>query len=237
VSAARALRLVLATYNVHRCVGLDGRRDPERVLAVLDELDADVVALQELEWHPEDALHVLDRFARRLGCRGLAGPTLLARKGHYGNALLTRLAVREQRLIDLSVPGREPRGAIDVTLDGPAAPVRVLATHLGLRGRERRLQIARLLAPPDSPEPGAETAAVLLGDINDWCPWGRCRRTLRARFGRLRAPATYPARWPLLALDRICATPGGALREVAAHRSPLAREASDHLPLRAVLEL
>ena len=109
------MRLVVATYNVHRCVGRDGRFDPERTLAVLRELDADAIALQELQWQPAGALHLLEELALKLGYVALAGPTLLRGDGHYGNAVLTRLAVHEADSVDLSVRGREPRGAASAT--------------------------------------------------------------------------------------------------------------------------
>ncbi len=225
-------RLVAATYNVHGCIGGDGRRDRARTQAVLRELDADVIAVQELEWRPEAALHMLETFAQQMGYTAIAGPTLLRADGHYGNALLTRLAVRQVKRLDLSVPGREPRGAIDAVLETERGAVRVLATHLGLRAGERRKQMQRLLAELA----GGSMPNVLMGDLNEWFLWGRPLRWLRAHFGRAPAPATFPARYPVLALDRIWVEPVGMLREIRVHRSALARSASDHLPLRGVLE-
>ena len=226
------MQLVVATYNVHRCIGGDGRYDPARTLNVIRELDADVIALQELEWRPEAALHVLEEFAQRIGYIPVAGPTLLRATGHYGNALLTRLVVRRIDRLDLSVPGREARGAIDVGLETAHGTVRVLATHLGLGAGERRWQMRQLLGTLS----GTPLPTVLMGDLNEWFLWGRPLRWLRAHFGRAPAPASYPARWPMLALDRIWVEPAGVLRELCTHRSTLARIASDHLPLRAVLE-
>jgi len=226
------MRLVIATYNVHRCIGRDGRFDPERTLGVLRELDADAIALQELQWQPADALHLLQEFALKLGYVALAGPTLLQTGGHYGNALLTRLAVHGTETLDLSVPGREPRGALSALLETGDGPLRLIATHLGLRPYERRRQMRRLLALVRE----TESATVLLGDLNEWFLWGRPLRWLHAHFGHTPAPSTFPAWRPLLALDRIWVEPRSLLRELRPHRSPLARDASDHLPLRAVLE-
>jgi endonuclease/exonuclease/phosphatase family metal-dependent hydrolase len=224
--------LTIATYNVHGCVGSDGRRNSERVLAVLRELEADVVALQELEWQPAAALDLLAGFARELGCQGVAGPTLLKRDGHYGNAVLTRLPVRAVNRVDLSVPGREPRGALDLMLEAPRGALRVIATHLGLAPAERRHQIRRILAmlAPVRPEP-----VVLMGDLNEWFLWGRPLRWLRAHFGRAPAPATFPARLPVFALDRIWVEPRNLRTGLAVHSTPLARGASDHLPVRMTL--
>jgi len=157
------MALTLATYNVHGCVGRDGRHAPDRVLQVLRELDADIVALQELHWQPDAAIDQLLDFGTRLGYETIAGPTLLRDGGHYGNALLTRRSVIDVARLDLSLPGREPRGALDVRLHGRQGPVRVIATHLGLSPRERRIQAEALLAPG---APRAAPVEVLLGDLN-----------------------------------------------------------------------
>ncbi|HEX5091149.1 MAG TPA: endonuclease/exonuclease/phosphatase family protein [Burkholderiales bacterium] len=227
------MRVSIATYNVHRCIGRDGREDPGRIAAVLRALDADAIALQELRWQPSQALHVLADLAARLGYTPLAGPTLLRPDGHYGNALLTRLPVDAQRLEDLSVPGREPRGALAAMLRTEGGPLTVIATHLGLAYGERRRQMQRLLALVRK----SDKPVVLLGDLNEWLLWGRPLRWLRAHFGRTPAPATFPARWPLLALDRIWVEPASALERIEVHAAPPARTASDHLPLRATLAL
>lgn len=219
----------IATYNLHGCVGLDGRYAPERILAVLRELDADVLALQEVQWNPDAKGNLLDDYAHALGCRVVPGPTLMRHTGHYGNALLTRLPVRNVRSIDLSVDGREPRGALDVVLEGPRGGLRVMTTHLGLLPAERRQQVKWLLV--FLAEADVELPAALLGDINEWFLWGRPLRWLHRYFTPTPALATWPAPLPLLALDRIWVHPAGGLRSISAHRTPLARRASDHLPL------
>ncbi len=221
------MRLRLATYNVHGCADL------ARTAAVLRALEADVIALQELNWNPSDALHVLDDLAARLGCTPLAGPTLLRPDGHYGNALLTRLPVVRTRLEDLSFPGREPRGALAAELRVGASALTVIATHLGLAPRERRRQMQRLLALVRA----SDKPVVLLGDLNEWFLWGRPLRWLRRHFGRTPAPATFPARWPLFALDRFWVEPARLLERIEVHDAAPAKEASDHLPLVATLAL
>lgn len=228
------MRLSVATYNVHGCVGRDARFAPARTLEVLRELGADVIALQELRWNPSEALHLLEEFGQRLGYTAIAGPTLLSGEGHYGNALLTRFAPRATARIDLSLPGREARGALDVQVDAGGTALRVIATHLGLQPGERRAQMRQLLGRIEG---RASVPLILLGDLNEWLLWGRPLRWLRRHFGRTAAPATYPSGLPLFALDRIWAAPKGMLGEVRAHRSPLAHMASDHLPLRAELRL
>jgi len=227
-------RVVVATYNIHGCVGRDGNFDPARILDVLRELDADVIALQELRWRSEEARHVLAEFGESLGFRALTGPTLMRDDGHYGNALLTRFDVRDVSRMDLSVPGREPRGALDVQLDVGGSPLRVIATHLGLRPAERRVQMHRLLARANK---HAAMPLVLMGDLNEWFLWGRPLRWLKRHFGDAPAPATFPSGFPLLALDRIWCSPAGLLGKVTVHTSPRAKIASDHLPVRAELYL
>lgn len=227
------LALRVATYNVHRCIGRDGRFDPDRVMAVLVELDADVLALQELQWQSSQALHLLDQFAAKLGHQPIPGPTLLRPDGHYGNALLTRLPIANVQLIDLTVVGHEPRGAIDALLQGTRGVLRVVATHLGLMPSERREQMRQLLWRL---EKGPMHTTLLMGDINEWFLWGRPLRWLHRRFGRAPAPATFPACLPMLALDRIWIRPQEQMRRVAAHTSLAARIASDHLPLLALID-
>jgi endonuclease/exonuclease/phosphatase family metal-dependent hydrolase len=223
----------VATYNVHGCVGRDAHFDPMRTLAVLRELDADVIALQELSWDPADATHLLSRLGESLGYEAIAGATLMRADGHYGNAVLTRLPVREVGRIDLSVPGSEPRGALDLRVDAGRARARIVATHLGLRPGERRTQMRRVLALIGD---RSALPLVLMGDLNEWFLWGRPLRWLRRHFGHGPQPSTFPARCPVFALDRIWVEPLDRLRELRVHASPLARRASDHLPLRAELD-
>jgi endonuclease/exonuclease/phosphatase family metal-dependent hydrolase len=226
------MQVRVATYNVHQCVGCDGRRDTRRVADVLRSLAADVLALQELQWDPADALHVLEEFASGLGYLPIAGPTLLQAKGHYGNALLTRLPILKHDLIDLTVKGHEPRGAIDVVLDTGSEPLRVLATHLGLWPYERRRQMRLLLQHLDLEHDGP---TVLMGDLNEWFLWGRPLRWLRAWFGATPQPATFPSRLPIFALDRIWVRPRDLLAHLYVHKESRVRAASDHLPLVAQL--
>jgi endonuclease/exonuclease/phosphatase family metal-dependent hydrolase len=226
-------RLTLATYNVHRCVGGDGHRDPHRIAGVLRELDADVVALQEVESRTTDAADLLAELVPEGDMAIVPGPTLHRADASYGNALLTRLPVRETRRLDLSVPGREPRGALRVTMDWAGRELRVAATHLGLAPGERRIQVRSILSEFAAEPAGVE---VLMGDLNEWFLWGRPLRWLRRRFAPAPAVRSYPARHPLFALDRIWVRPGAALRTIARHETTLARVASDHLPVKAVIE-
>jgi endonuclease/exonuclease/phosphatase family metal-dependent hydrolase len=232
-----AARLVVATYNIHSCVGLDGRCDTARVAEVIRETDAGVIGLQEVGWADERSGQrtQADQLGRLTGLGVVHGPVLARTLHHSGNALLTALPVESVRHIDLGLPDREPRGALEARLVRSTHRLRVVVTHLGLNAAERRAQTARLLAALD--ETAADETTILLGDFNVWGPGSLVMRRLRARFGRAPRVASFPSRWPLLPLDRVWVSPQRALLRVIAHRSPLARVASDHLPVRGELDL
>jgi len=222
----------VATYNVHKCVGTDRRFDPARVAAVIRELGADVIGLQEVD-NRSDGTHEsaqMDFLAKETEYKAIPGPTIKLSDGHYGNALLTRWPVLEKQEIDLCFSCREPRGAIEAILSVNERPVRVFVTHLGLSVGERRYQIGRLMNCLGE-SPGLLT--VLLGDINEWLPvsWGL--RQIHRRLGKSRALSSFPSWRPFLALDRIWVRPNEALKRTWVHRTKLSRVASDHLPVAA----
>lgn len=219
-----------ASYNIHRAVGTDRRQDSARISAVIGELQADVIGLQEVDWHHDhdDEPSQFEYLAHLPGYLAFPGPNLRDHRGHYGNLLLTRLSVLRARRIDLSQPGREPRGAIDVDLDVDGDPLRVIVTHLGLGARERRRQVARL-RDEISRRPTQPT--LLLGDFNEWIPGSPTLRPLLRLCAAAACPATYPSGRPFLALDRILACAFPDMPPVRPYASPLARLASDHLPL------
>ena len=229
-------RLKVASYNVHQCVGMDGRRDPSRVAAVLREIDADVVGLQEVSSRPGERSdsQQMDYLASVLGMTALAGPTIIRHDSSYGNALLTRRKILAVRQVDLTYYKREPRGALDVDLEMPGGTLRFIVTHLGLLPGERREQVRRLLDVLGTP---AADALILCGDINEWFSVGRPLRWLNGRFGRSPTLRTFPAGFPMFALDRIWVRPRTAVVSWDVHLSPVARVASDHLPLKAEIQL
>jgi endonuclease/exonuclease/phosphatase family metal-dependent hydrolase len=227
--------LRVATYNVHSCIGTDGRHDPERVASVITELDADIVALQEftypagvaLETRSPVTLTTLDSYTCALG------PTRQTVTQCFGNALFTRHPIVEIHRIDLSMERREPRGAIAATVDVRGNLIHVLAAHLGLRVRERRFQVRQILDYLDSVR---NTLFIVLGDFNDWLPGRSVVHVLDDRLGRQPRPASFPVTWPVVALDRIWVHPTCALRRIFTHSTGSARLASDHFPVVAEID-
>jgi len=225
--------LRVATYNIRKCVGLDWKRRPDRILAVLDELDADIVALQEVDRRfgsrastlPEEALE-------RAGWRAAHFAREPRSLGWRGNAILVKPHVTVETARALELPAFEPRGAAvaDLTVDG--RPLRVVGMHLGLTGKPRVRQIAAIAAEAESHPP---RPTVLMGDTNEW----RALTGALAHFAEthhLSPPMpTFHTSAPIAALDRIVTTRDVAIRRCVVHSSTLAAKASDHLPLWADL--
>lgn len=222
------MQLKVASYNIHACIGTDGRFDPARIAAVISEIDADVLALQEVEHHLLDNEDLLDYLARTSGYQAVAGPTLMRETRDYGNALLTRLPVIQSQSRDISVAPHEPRAVIEVQLAAGNKTLTVMATHLGLWPAERRMQVRQLLLLLEQQNTDLR---LLLGDLNEWFLWGRPLRWLQRFFRRSRHVRTFPANFPLFCLDRIWVSPERALKHTYSHRSQLSRTASDHLPI------
>jgi endonuclease/exonuclease/phosphatase family metal-dependent hydrolase len=221
--------LRVATWNIHGAIGTDARYAPQRIVDVLKEIDADIVALQEVASEQAHANFLID-LERETGYHVVAGLLRQHRGSDFGNAVLSKFPVHSVEHLDLAVADYEPRGALDVCIDlGLRSLLRVVATHLGLRPGERREQVRRILAAVEreSPQP-----MLLMGDLNEWYLWGRPLRWLHSHFReRPATPRTFPAHRPVFALDRIWVSPAGSLRRLVRHASPLARVASDHLPL------
>ena len=218
--------LRIASYNVHSCVGTDGRKDAARIAEVIAEMQCDTVGLQEVDYR-------LDYIAMRLGMQAVPGLTLLRHDGPFGNALLTRRRILDVRRLAFGYGRREPRNALDVDLDVGGRPLRVIVTHLGLFAAERRYQMRKLLQIIR--ENPIRERIIVLGDMNEWLPLSRPLRWLNGILGRSVAERTFPSRWPLFALDRVWVRPRHALLALKAHRSTLATLASDHLPVKAIV--
>ncbi len=229
---------LIASYNVHKCVGADRRFDPERTSRVIHEIDADVIGLQEADTRFGERTGILDlrRLERETGLIPVPIAGVTKAHGWHGNVVLFKQGtVRDVHQINL--PGLEPRGALIAELElARGGSLRIIAAHLGLLHRSRAQQ-TRLIV--DLMNDGSETPTILLGDLNEWRLGDRSSlNTIQNAFGPLPpAVPSFPSTLPLLALDRIMANRRGMISAVEVHDSPLARVASDHLPIKAVVSL
>ncbi len=229
-SAGDLIRIL--SWNVHGCVGRSGRFDPEAVARVIVDLAPDIVALQEVDdrRHLSGELDMFRYFGELLGGHAAAARTIRTSTGDYGHVLVSRWPLAETRLLDLSVPGKEPRCCIRA-VDANHG-LQIAAAHLGLGARERRRQLAIIRAAVDRPP---ALPSVILGDFNEWRRRGLATRVLCPPFREAAAAASFPARRPLLALDRIwCRAP---LVPHSSRAVAEARHLSDHLPVLAELRL
>jgi endonuclease/exonuclease/phosphatase family metal-dependent hydrolase len=228
--------LKVATYNIRKCIGTDRRRDPERVLAVLQEVDADVVALQEAD--------------RRFGLRASAiphhmflenseyVPVELGGRAHgigwHGNAILVRRGIEIRHAQPLIIPTLEPRGAVLAELRVKGSTLRILGVHLDLSGLWRRRQIRAILAHLDGAAHHLPT--VILGDFNQWSDRGALSEFAFHHHRLVKTPPSFHSRRPVARLDRIIVSHDIAVNAAGAHDTRLAKLASDHLPLWAEIQ-
>jgi endonuclease/exonuclease/phosphatase family metal-dependent hydrolase len=236
--------LRVVTYNVHRCKGLDGRVRPDRVAKVLEEIDADIVALQEVVCIPggepeSDQAHYL---ARELGADFLFGENRRLWGGAYGNVVLSKLPMKTVKNHDLSVRGRERRGCLHVDVEVGGRMVHVFNVHLGTAFLERRKQGRQLAGLDILLNNELKGPRLLLGDFNEWAP-GLTTKLLRAHMQsvdikkHLRRRRTYPGVLPMFHLDHIYHDESMEVVGLTLHRTRTALVASDHLPLIAELKL
>lgn len=233
--STRSIRI--ASYNIRKAIGTDRRRSPERVLAVLEEIDADIIALQEAD--------------RRFGTRLPAIPPLLIERrsdyqpaplnvqtdsmGWHGNAILVRKSATISMSDIIHLPCLEPRGAVmaEVRLDS-GATLRLLGMHLDLSGLWRRKQANAVLQmvrdAPDMP-------TLLAGDLNEWRRDRGCLDDFARHFDFAPCGRSFPSRYPLGQLDQIMMDNRFELLDCGVHDSALSRRASDHLPIWADLRL
>jgi endonuclease/exonuclease/phosphatase family metal-dependent hydrolase len=228
--------VMAVSYNIQKGIGADLVRRPERTLAVLREMGADIMVLQEADRRFGARLSALPiEQIRAHGWRPVPFETMAGSIGWHGNAVLVGERVTISDHAVLPIPALEPRGAVlaDLGIDG--AELRVIGMHLDLSGLRRRHQVQAILAhlvrhPGDPP-------VLAMGDLNEW---RASARTLADFSGVLRMVPTGPsfhARLPMAALDRIFVSPGIGVADSGVHHSALASVASDHLPVWARLVL
>ena len=228
------MQLTFASYNIHKGIGADRRRDPDRIVAVIEEIGADIIALQEVDERFGSRRAVLDKDAlAEAGYQIAAKRTKPASMGWHGNALLVRDTME---IIDVDahkLPQVEPRGAIRATLRAKGQDICVTGMHLDLSGLRRKRQFAHICNASRAPG----LPAVMLGDCNEWLrPFGGSRG-LAAHWHMVEPGRSFPAHRPLLSLDRVVHTSDWKLEAADVHSSAIARQASDHLPIYARLVL
>lgn len=230
--------MLVATYNIHRGRGPAGWFRPARILSVIAEIRPDLIALQEAQHYLRRGTPMLEEAAvAALGLRPLRVADAPAQQGWRGNVVLVR---RDATLLrppeGLRLGGLEPRGGLLAELDLGAGPFRLISAHLSLGAARRRLQAQALLAAMQTGS-GPRIPTLLLGDLNEWRPGASALGVLEPVFGAPPHPPGFPAFRPWLALDRILLHPPHLAPPVMAHDTPLARRASDHLPLKARVTL
>lgn len=230
----------VATYNIHRCRGLDGRTVPARIAGVLASIGADVIALQEvIGAGPHSGGHA-EELGAALGMGWVMAPARDLRGHAFGNLVLSRFPVRHHAQYDLSWKTCEPRCCQRVDLEVGDHTLHLYNVHLGTAYLERRHQAQRLAAiVHDRRVPGAK---VVLGDFNEWMR-GLATRLLSERLlsvdlrAHLRRRRTYPGFFPILHLDHIYYEGRVEVLKVELPRTRKSLIASDHLPLVAELKV
>lgn len=251
------MTLTVASFNIRKAIGTDRRRRPDRVLEVLEEIGADIIALQEAD--------------KRVGTRGAAVPHgLIDDHGHWdpvdfdvshpklldivpdhpvtdrlfekldtrnlgwhGNAILVRKGTRIIDAEALDLPTLEPRGAVMAELEIDGGPVRIIGMHLDLSGLYRRRQVERIVDHIERRH--AHMPTIVMGDTNDWRPSAACFEPFGTRFRFADCGPSFHSRRPMAPLDRIIVDKELGIEKAGVHRSPAAHKASDHLPVWARL--
>lgn len=231
--APGTMRLRVATYNVRKCIGLDWRRRPERVLSVIEELAADIVALQEAD----------KRFGRRLSTFSHSSLTMAGWHplpiaphdggiGWHGNAVLVRDDIVLEEIHRVHLPALEPRGAVIADLDVRGQPLRAVGAHLGLTRAMRVRQAHHIMVELERLDP---RPTVLMGDMNSWHPTNGCMEIFAKGFDLAPPRPTFHTTRPVAPLDRIAVSRDISVVEQGVMRDGWAKVASDHLPLWADL--
>ena len=232
------MQITFASYNIHKAIGLDRRRDPDRIIAVLREIDADVVALQEADrrFGSRESVLPLASLDDHTPYRAVPLGGRQHSIGWHGNALLVRRGIEVTAADIVPLPMLEPRGAIRADLIAGGRALRVVGMHLDLSGLRRRQQVrADTRAPRRSAMANCPT--VLMGDLNEWALHGGALGEFHSGWRVLGGGRSFPSRRPLAQLDRIVISPDWRILEARVHHSALAARGSDHLPVYARLEM
>lgn len=227
----------IITYNIHKARGIDGRISIKRIADVLKDQDADIIALQEIYSGCDGKQGQIETVASALGLNTAFGCTRHHKGEPYGNAILTRWPIIESHDMDISWAHRERRGCIRVDLKAPKGTLHVYNIHMGTSYFERRHQVRNFLKSTQILE-NLSGPRVLVGDFNEWIR-GLTTRMLSEKFESLnmelhiKRRKSYPGFLPFLHLDHIYFERPLHIEKAELIRTPLAKVASDHLPLAA----
>ncbi len=248
------MKIRVITYNIHRAIGMDRRFQPERIIRVLADHDADIVLLQEVDKGVPRSreMDMAKNIAETLGyTEFVAGYNVNLRRGQYGNVTLSRHPIIRDRNIDLTVLNNKARGCQHTTIELPGSgskPIflEVFNLHLGLSPLERQRQAGILFRSREFQSIGEQAPCIIGGDFNDWLSRLRaffvegmamtCATDRETNF-RTRPIKTYPSFAPRGGLDRIYFRGGLRLENAIACRHQVAKVASDHLPIIVDFEL
>ncbi len=228
----------LLSYNIHKGIGgRDRRYRLARIISVIEAENPDLICLQEVDRHckrtgHDDQPKILAEYFKFDTHQ--YQPNVSLKYGMYGNLMLSRWRFLKKHQISLRLDRRKPRGAQVAVIDSPEGPFQLLHFHLGLAEKERHWQLNRLLGHHLIQE-SDDLPALVVGDFNDWRNT-LCRGCLAERgFAQLTSPISrfrsFPAYLPLGSLDKAFTRGSIVLRHARIVHSPIARQASDHLPL------
>lgn len=226
-----AAMILVASYNMRKAIGTDRRRRPARTLDVLNEIGADVIALQEADRRFGSRLSALPLhlIEQHSDYKPVAFDTRSGSLGWHGNAMLVKKNVEIGACDLLHLPSLEPRGAVLADVHVSGVDLRVVGMHLDLSGLWRRRQAHAIIAHVAARE--EEIATVLMGDLNEWSVRGGCLRDFAHNHHFADCGPSFHVRRPIAQLDRIMVSPKLEVIESGAHLSPASRKASDHLPI------
>jgi endonuclease/exonuclease/phosphatase family metal-dependent hydrolase len=230
----------IATYNIHRSRGMDRRTMPARVAQVIRELNADVIALQEVIGAGPNGAGQAEEIGAALGMGWVMTSVRHLRNHLFGNVVLSRFPIVHHSQNDLSWRTCEPRACQRADLEVGGGTLHIYNVHLGTAVLERRYQATRLAAFVHDKR--VEGPKVILGDFNEWMR-GLATNTLSSLFQsidifeHLKRRRTYPGIFPVLHLDHIYYEGHVEVRGMELVRSRTALMASDHLPLVADLRI
>lgn len=231
------MQLKVASYNIRKAVGLDWRRKPARVLGVLNEIGADVVALQEVDRRFGSRITALDPelIERETDYQALRFSHRPQSLGYHGNVVLARKSIRVVEARPMALPHLEPRGAAVADLERDGVRLRIVGMHLGLTRKWRQLQTESIVAELRALEGNMPT--ILMGDLNEPDLKSGVLRAFEQRHTIAACGPSFHASMPVFTLDRIIVTEDIAIAESGVHLTALSREASDHLPIWAKVTL